>query len=112
MKLNATDPNLFFSRQDPDDPRLGDWVKAWKHSEPLSEGAFVIAGYADDEGIRINGGRPGAAQAPKAVRKPLYKMTPSLFSSDRIEILDAGDFDPTAGEIGLRHESAAKLALE
>ncbi|MES2854589.1 MAG: formimidoylglutamase [Bdellovibrionota bacterium] len=112
MKLIPTDSTLFFSRQDPDDPRLGDWAKPWRAGEPLSADAFVIAGYPDDEGIRINGGRPGAAQAPKAVRKPLYKMTPSLFSEKAIQIFDAGDFDPTAGELGQRHEAGTKLATE
>ena len=36
----------------------------------------MLIGFPSDEGVRRNGGRPGAAQAPDAIRQVLYKLTP------------------------------------
>lgn len=36
----------------------------------------VLAGFPVDEGVRRNGGRVGAAEAPDAIRRRLYAMTP------------------------------------
>lgn len=67
----ATDRKLFFSRNDPNDQRLGDLVKT------TLEGADVaIVGYPDDEGIRLNGGRQGAELGPDEIRHWLYRTTP------------------------------------
>lgn len=122
MKLTPTERELFFSRQDQEDPRLGDWAR--ERSERLgpistpnelaaaaAPGTFVVCGYPDDEGIRINGGRPGAAQAPKSIRRPLYKMTPSLsFSGGKLDILDVGDLGPSGLELAARHGAAAEYS--
>lgn len=117
MKLTPTDRELFFSRQDPEDPRLGDWVRGLSGittpedlAKEVRAGSFVVCGYPDDEGIRINGGRPGAAQAPKAVRRPLYKMTPSLTSTARLDLLDAGDLVPSGLDLAERHGAATAHA--
>lgn len=37
----------------------------------------VLIGFPSDKGVQINGGRPGASDAPEVIRKQLYKMTPS-----------------------------------
>src|ERR1700687_762928 len=71
----ATDKSLFFSKNDPRDPRLGDLVKV------TGEGAkhdadVIVVGYPDDEGIRLNGGRVGAALGPTEIRHWLYRTTP------------------------------------
>ena len=49
--LDPPDSNLFFSREDANDPRLGDLVKK------SGEEGVAILGYPDDEGIKLNGGR-------------------------------------------------------
>lgn len=98
-----TDPSLFFSRQDKDDLRLGDLVSEYVPGAPLAAGSVVIGGYPDDEGIRLNGGRPGASQAPAAIRRPLYKMTPALQESMTPALFDIGDLDPASGDIAFRH---------
>lgn len=55
------------------DPRLGDWL----HDAPLAADTRVaLVGFPSDEGVRRNGGRPGAAQAPAAIRAALARMTP------------------------------------
>lgn len=37
----------------------------------------VIIGFPSDTGVSINGGRPGASDAPEAIRRQLFKMTPN-----------------------------------
>jgi len=56
------------------DPRIGHLL-----GNSLDEGQVVKAvllGFPSDTGVRINGGRPGASDAPEAIREELYKMTP------------------------------------
>src|SRR5688572_23523424 len=61
----------------PDDPRLGGAVEFWAGGPvPLWPGRPVLVGFPQDEGVRRNGGRPGAAQAPGEVRRWLYRLTP------------------------------------
>ncbi|MEM8488174.1 MAG: formimidoylglutamase [Bacteroidota bacterium] len=55
----------------PDDLRLGHWLVEQKKRPRV---AFV--GFPSDAGVKLNGGRPGAADAPGAIRKMLYKLTP------------------------------------
>jgi formiminoglutamase len=61
----------------PDDPRLGELIECW-HGDPnaLTPGRPVLIGFPQDEGIRRNFGRPGAAAAPNAIRQALYRLTP------------------------------------
>jgi len=69
-----TAPQLSLPQTTPDDVRLGQLL-----GEDLSKNAVpqvVLVGFPSDEGVRRNGGRPGAAQAPDALRHFLYKLTP------------------------------------
>jgi formiminoglutamase len=66
-------PKLFFKSTKTGDPRLGEIVN--KNTE--GSVTYVIAGYPDDEGIQINGGRLGAHKAPDVIRKYFYKTTPT-----------------------------------
>ena len=103
--LVPPDPSLFFSRQDPRDPRL---TETPEFLGPKLEGAEVaIVGYPDDEGIRLNGGREGARLAPEAIRRLLYKMTPHPRRRLR-KYADLGDL-PIQDELAARHEEAARL---
>jgi formiminoglutamase len=79
-----------------DDPRLGECVKYWNGgSLSLSPGQPVILGFPQDEGVRRNHGRPGAATAPAEIRRWLYRLTPwdVLRGADltRLRLLDLGD---------------------
>lgn len=69
---------LFFSKNDPFDKRLGDLFIQKNSIEQVNDSSFCILGYPDDEGISLNGGRVGAQLAPDKIRQFLYKMTPSL----------------------------------
>lgn len=85
-KLSRPDEALFFSRNDPNDPRLGDVVK---HDEgDYGSSDIVILGCPQDEGVKRNGGRVGAAEAPDAIRKQFYKLTTFNIAKT---IFDAGD---------------------
>src|SRR5436309_2113082 len=61
-----------------DDPRLDAVVEFWRGGNPtaLKPGRAVIVGFPQDEGVRRNQGRPGAAQAPAEIRRWLYRLTP------------------------------------
>jgi len=100
---------LFFSKNDNEDPRLGDIFRP--HAGEYGAQDFVLLGYPDDEGIRLNGGRIGAAAAPDKIRQFLYKMTPpeSYFThyKKNRQFLDYGNLQ-IAGEIALRHLTALK----
>ena len=62
--LAPADDRLFYSRRDPNDPRLGDVVRRDRDACAWAE--TVLVGCPQDEGIRRNLGRPGAARAVRA----------------------------------------------
>jgi formiminoglutamase len=59
------------------DPRVGHLLGAALGPGEAPRAALV--GFPVDEGVRRNGGRPGAAQGPRAIRQALYKLTPDAF---------------------------------
>ena len=83
---NTSRPNndLFFRKNDADDPRLGE-ISALNNYE---DSAVVILGCPQDEGVRRNGGRVGAALAPEAIRRQFYKLTTFGIT---VQIFDLGD---------------------
>jgi formiminoglutamase len=80
------------------DPRLGHLLGAG-----VAAGArprAIIAGFPVDEGVRRNGGRPGAAEGPAAIRRQLARLTPDALEPEPfVELveatLDAGDLVPS-----------------
>jgi formiminoglutamase len=68
-----------------DDPRLGEVIESWSGDlAALRTGRPVLLGFPQDEGVRRNHGRTGAAEAPNAIRHWL----------DRLTVWDGqGDFD-------------------
>ncbi len=103
---------IFFSRKDPQDVRLGDLTQAVNLARPdLVAESTVIIGYPDDEGIALNGGRPGARQAPEHIRRMLYRMTPPMnFAQSQLHLRDGGDLIPTS-ELPARHNTALQTNL-
>ena len=63
---------LLYKRHDPNDPRLGEVVK-YAASE-YAAARVVILGCPQDDGVRRNKGRTGAAEAPDAIRRSLYRL--------------------------------------
>jgi formiminoglutamase len=80
------DENLFFTRKDPNDPRLGEIVGRDEHHYAAAD--IVILGCPQDEGVRRNGGRVGAAEAPAAIREQFYRLTTNNI---RCKVFDLGD---------------------
>ncbi len=66
------DTELFFKRNEPGDPRLGEI--ALHLPDDYTAAKIVILGCPQDEGVRRNGGRVGAAGAPTEIRRALYKL--------------------------------------
>lgn len=103
-ELQKTLPQLFFSKNDPDDIRLGDIFKSASIPE-ITNNDYVVVGFPDDTGIQLNGGRPGAKLAPAKIREYLYKMTPTSISFNQAKFKDIGDIlvDPN---INVTHQRA------
>jgi formiminoglutamase len=83
---NRPSSNLFFSRNDRNDPRLGEAVGREEKDYDASD--IVIVGCPQDEGVRRNDGREGAALAPSAIREQFYKLTSFNIKTG---IFDLGD---------------------
>src|SRR5262245_4026477 len=97
----------------PDDPRLGERAEFWQEGVPaLKPGRAVLVGFPEDEGIRRNLGRPGAAEAPTEIRRWLYRLTPWHGLSDTDLTLnpplDAGNVMIT-GDLETAHAAMAEV---
>ncbi len=78
----------------PDDPRVGHLLG--KRVATGSSARAALIGFPCDLGVRINGGRVGAAAAPAAIRSAFNKLTPdATLGNTFVELLelvaDAGD---------------------
>lgn len=103
------DPGVFFDRRDRNDPRMGEIVGRDEKDYEASD--IVILGCPQDEGVRRNQGREGAALAPTAIRKQFYKLTP--FNIKR-KLFDLGDvkIGSDLEETHERHSAVVKQVLE
>lgn len=121
--------DLLFTKNDPQDPRLGEKVKIlnpliynnleknlFSKSDLISDFKknnkninSIIFGYPDDEGILLNGGRMGARMAPYWIRRFLYRMTPNQLIND-FELLDIGDLNIDNFSLSDRHEQGKSIA--
>ncbi len=77
------------------DPRLGELL-----GSQAASARVVLLGFPSDEGVRRNGGRPGAAAGPAAIRGALGRFTPDARDPSRFaELLrhtvDLGDLAVT-----------------
>ena len=89
--LNKADRDLFYSRNDAKDRRLGELIHRARVCD-LRSGTIAIIGIPEDRGIAANKGRSGASLAPDEIRRKLYKLTPG-FTMDfgRITVVDTGN---------------------
>lgn len=115
MWFQSIDKQILFTKNDKEDPRLGEFVQIEaafdsteklknQLTEPNSADIFLL-GYADDDGISLNGGRIGAAKAPLAIRTALFKMTPHLQAQQPPHLHDLGDIN-LGVPLPERHERA------
>jgi formiminoglutamase len=100
--VSASDPELFFKAEDPNDLRLGAVVE----TEPAAyqDARFVIISCSQDIGVARNHGRTGAALAPEAIRRSFYKLAAPV-SFQRGDLIDLGDtlMDGSLEEIHTHH---------
>lgn len=90
--MNTPENNTFVWQGRTDSEEVGD-SRRWHHVvrpfDAASQGGVALIGFAVDEGVRRNGGRPGAAEGPRALRGALANLPllgePALW--------DAGDVD-------------------
>jgi formiminoglutamase len=82
----------------PEDPRV-----VTKLVNAPEKADYVLSGYPDEEGIKLNGGRMGASLAPHEVRKAFYKMTIGCLPPSTI--YDAGNVS-TELDLADRHKVA------
>jgi formiminoglutamase len=111
--LNPPLPQFRFQAKDVQDIRLSELIET--HIENLesvpTQSSFLIS-YPDDEGIKNNGGRIGAAWAGDAIRKYLYKMTwPSLIKPKSALLYDLGSLN-TNLDFDKRHSNAKSIMTE
>ncbi|MCX6140838.1 MAG: formimidoylglutamase [Candidatus Kapabacteria bacterium] len=80
---------------DPFDPRIGDLIVSTSSVPASAEVVCVLIGVPQDLGVIRNNGRPGAAEAPSAIRAALGKLATSkiqdVVDAGRMCIADHGD---------------------
>ncbi len=95
--LTAPDETLFTSRNDATDPRMGETVQRGEKNF-TAEIRVGIVGVPTDDGVKRNGGRPGAKEGPDAIRKEFYKRTGFVIgkesSPDSVPVFDFGNVKP------------------
>ena len=99
MTVAFRPPEIALPSTASDDPRVGQLLGrglAGRHSARA-----VILGFPTDEGVRRNGGRPGASAAPTEIRRLLYRLTPDAanplpFAELLRHTLDVGDLVTSA----------------
>ena len=89
-------PDISIPDTKKDDPRIGQLISFGEQN--IKNKGVVIIGFPSDEGVKRNGGRPGAADAPNEIRKVLYKMTPDAENPEASialfgQVSDVGNFD-------------------
>ncbi|MGH7533415.1 MAG: formimidoylglutamase [Gemmatimonadales bacterium] len=94
MTVTFTRPEIPNPATAPGDPRIGHLLGG--HVSGTSKPRAVILGFPSDEGVHRNGGRVGAAGAPKEIRRWLYRLTPDAQNHESFcelveRTLDLGD---------------------
>ena len=111
-KINAAARDLFYSRNDPKDRRLGELIGR-AAIEEVTEGTVAIIGVPEDRGITANKGRAGAAAGPDDIRRRLYKLTPG-FNSDfmNLRIIDAGNVETKGLTLAEVHDAETEAVAD
>jgi formiminoglutamase len=97
-----------------DDPRLSSIIRVATETS-IAEADVILFGIPTNEGIRRNGGRLGASEAPNTIREWLGKLTPyagphfNKHLSD-LRIVDLGDINQ--GYLDAMHAAAGNVANE
>lgn len=74
VTASAPDPDVWSGRTDGNDAAHRRWHQAVSSQPSDVVGGLALVGFASDEGVRRNHGRPGAADGPEALRRALAPM--------------------------------------
>ncbi|HSM11812.1 MAG TPA: formimidoylglutamase [Lysobacter sp.] len=80
---------------DPSDPLAFRLHQVIRPIDQATSPGVALLGFASDEGVRRNGGRPGAALGPGALRRCLSNLP----APQSRAVYDAGDIDCTDGDL-------------
>lgn len=112
FNLKKADRDLFYSRNDPKDRRLGELIQRGR-LDSVRKADVVILGLPEDRGILANKGRAGAAKGPDEIRRRLYKLTPGFnMDFDRLRVIDIGNLATDALSLEDVHSAARDLISE
>ncbi len=96
-------------RNDTDGTAAPDRLARWHHRvQPwgqASSGGVALIGFAVDEGVRRNQGRPGAAQGPSALRQALANLAAP---PAHVPLWDAGDITCTGTDLEAAQSTLAQ----
>ncbi|MCH7947594.1 MAG: formimidoylglutamase [candidate division Zixibacteria bacterium] len=99
---------MFGKSPDSDDRKMGDLVSG--EASDYDDAEIIIIGCPQDEGVRRNNGRVGAAAAPDKIRQLLYQLTsPPELTTGRV--VDLGNIK-IADTLEETHEIQAKVVAE
>lgn len=106
--LRSVPEEAIFHGTDPEDPRFGDLLTPIDEIPATASIVAVIVGIPQHIGVERNGGRPGAEEAPRAIRMAFTKLATSAvehaIKSERLVICDAGDIDTNGKTLEQIHD--------
>lgn len=94
-------PSPWSGRHDGPGPAHARWHSVVQPDDGVSTGGVALLGFASDEGVRRNGGRPGAAAGPAALRSALG----GLAIHDDKPRIDAGTVTTQGDDLAGAHEA-------
>lgn len=105
-QTSRPNPAVFFTCNDKNDPRLGEIVSSDENDYETAD--IVILGCPQDDGVKRNHGREGAALAPDAIREQFYKLTPFNIKK---RLFDLGNTN-IAGTLEETHDTHAAIVKQ
>lgn len=106
--LHPVSDDVVYKTNNPYDYRLGDVLTPIQHATPGEAFTVAIIGVPQHIGVERNNGRSGAAAAPNAIRKQLYRLAAhtvgSAISANRLMMVDAGDLDTVGKTLEQIHD--------
>ncbi|WP_460859333.1 formimidoylglutamase [Nocardiopsis coralliicola] len=96
------DPPAWTGRDDGPGPEHDRWHRRIRPAGGTAAPGAVLQGFASDEGVRRNSGRPGAAAGPAALRGALAPLA----LHHRLPLYDAGDIAVDDGDLEAGQEAA------
>lgn len=108
--VTPVEGDLLFEGHDPNDRRLGETVSVGK--DAYHDARWIMVGCPQDEGVKRNRGRTGAAAGPREIRRAFYRLaSPAGLRTGHL--CDVGDVrvGPSLEETHATHEAVVSRIL-